>query len=427
MNKNRFPGLFQTGPQKIFFFFLLMQCQGLGWAQTPQMPENNSCLLCHADMQEDMKGSIHAQQGISCDRCHGGDPAQPTKELAKAPGTGYIGSPNKQQIAEMCGTCHANVEVMNFYGIRTDQLAQYKTSMHGKKLFEGDTNVAVCSDCHGEHDILPVGDPGSSVYPLNIPKTCNRCHGNEKLMSQYKLPADIFKTYQHSVHGKALLEEKDLSAASCISCHGYHGAVPPGARDVGTTCGKCHMNEKKYFLESVHAGVSAQGKFSECISCHGNHGVQPASKALYDQACVRCHSADTPEAKRGGEIHQMLNEAEEKLRSTTALVKQASIEGFFVEPEMAALEAAKTNVIAMAPLQHTLSPERISELHKKVVSAAADIARNIHQKQQFLRWRKLSLIPMWAFIAMMISALWIKYRQLHSHSREKQDEKEKRS
>ena len=214
MNKNRFPSLFQTGPQKIFFFFLLMQCQGLGWAQTPQMSENNSCLLCHADMQEDMKGSIHAQQGIFCNRCHGGDPAQPTKELAKAPGTGYIGSPNKQQIAEMCGTCHANVEVMNFYGIRTDQLAQYKTSMHGKKLFEGDTNVAVCSDCHGEHDILPVGDPGSSVYPLNIPKTCNRCHGNEKLMSQYKLPADIFKTYQHSVHGKALLEEKDLSAAS---------------------------------------------------------------------------------------------------------------------------------------------------------------------------------------------------------------------
>jgi hypothetical protein len=122
----------------------------------------------------------------------------------------------------------------------------------------------------------------------------------------------------------------------------------------------------------------------------------------------------------------MLNEAEEKLRATTALVKQASIEGFFVEPEMAALETAKTNVIAMAPLQHTLSPERISELHKKVVSAAADIDRSIHQKRKFLRWRKLSLVPMWAFIVMMISALWIKYRQLHSRSREKRDEKEKR-
>jgi quinol-cytochrome oxidoreductase complex cytochrome b subunit len=43
-----------------------------------------------------------------------------------------------------------------------------------------------------------------------------------------------------------------------------------------------------------------------------------------------------------------------------------------------------------------------------VVSAAADIDRSIHQKRQFLRWRKLSLIPMWAFIVVMISTLWIK-------------------
>ena len=411
----------------VFSLGILAVCQGSGLAQTTQTPQVNSCVVCHSDMQEDMKGSIHSQQGIFCDRCHGGDPAQSTKELAKAPGTGYIGAPSKKQIAEMCGNCHANVEIMNFYGIRTDQLAQYKTSMHGKKLFQGDTNVAVCSDCHGEHDILPVGDPGSSVYPLNLSKTCNRCHGNEKLMSQYKLPSDIFKIYQTSVHGKALLEKKDTGAASCISCHGYHGAVPPGARDVGTTCGKCHMNEKKHFLESVHVTASEQGKFSECISCHGNHEVKPASKVLYDQPCIRCHSAEGPEAKRGGEILKMLTEAEEKLRSTTALVKQASIEGIFVEPEMASLESVKTNVIAMAPLQHTLSPERVSELHKKVISNTADIDRSIHQKRQSLWLRKLALIPMWALIIVMISALWAKYRQLHARPGNKKDGKEKRS
>jgi hypothetical protein len=286
--------------------------------------------------------------------------------------------------------------------------------------------VAVCSDCHGEHDILAVNDPGSSVYPTNIPKTCDRCHGNEKIMASYKLPSDIFKIYQTSVHGDALLNKKDLSAANCTSCHGNHGAMPPGVRDIGTACGNCHANEKKYFLESVHAAASQQGKFSECISCHGNHGVQRASKALYEQACIRCHDAKSVAAKKGGEILQMLSDAEGKLQSAASLVKQASIDGIFVESEMASLEAAKTNMIAMAPLQHSLSSTKIFELHHKVVSAAEDITTEIHKKRKALQWRKLSLLPVWGFIAVMIVALWVKYRRLRSQGDPKTIEKGKR-
>lgn len=370
-------------------------------------------------MQEDMKNSIHAQQGVFCNRCHGGDPTQASKELAKAPGTGYIGIPDKKQIVEMCGQCHADVEAMNFYGIRTDQWARYKTSQHGKQLLKGDTRVAVCSDCHGEHDILAVNDPSSSVYPPNIPKTCNRCHGNEKLMAPYKLPADIFKIYQTSVHGEALLNKKDLSAANCISCHGSHGAVPPGVKDIGTTCGKCHVNEKKNFLESVHAPVSEKGKFSECISCHGNHGVQRASKALYDEACIRCHDAGTAAFQKGQTLKGLLSDSEKQLKSAEETVRQAAADGIFVEPETASLETLKTDVIGLAPLQHTLSEAKISEIHHKVVSEAQEILSKIHGKREGLRWRRLSLIPIWIFIGIMVCALWIKYHRLKRHHHEK--------
>ncbi len=390
--------------------FLLCGWQSSVWAD---IPEGDSCVACHTVRWEEVNTSVDSRQGIYCNSCHGGDPTQAEKGLAKAPGTGYIGIPDKKQLVETCGACHANVETMNFYGIRTDQLARYKTSMHGKKLFgEGDTRVAGCSDCHGYHDVVAVSDPASPVYPMNLPKTCDHCHGNEKLMSHYDMPTDIFETYQASVHGKALFEKKDLSVAHCASCHGSHGAVPPGVKDISDTCGKCHINEKKYFLESVHARPMQEGKFSQCVSCHGNHGVQHAGKWLYQEACVNCHEAGSTAAKKSGEIFEILRKSDEELKTAEALVKRAAIEGIFVEEETGALEEAKTNVISMAPLQHSLSIERISELYEKFEAVARDIQARVHRKRQLLKWRKAALIPVWVFVVVMAAALWAKYRRL---------------
>ena len=378
-----------------------------------ESPKENTCIGCHSDTADEIKGSVHFQQGILCQNCHGGDPTKDDMEAAHAPAAGFIGVPDKKAIAEKCGSCHADVEVMNFYGVRTDQLARYKTSKHGKKLLlEGDTHVAVCSDCHGYHNVLPVSDPNSPVYPLNVPKTCNHCHGNEKLMSAYHLPSDIFKTYESSVHGRALFEKKDISVANCVSCHGSHGAVPPGVKDVATTCGKCHANEKKYFLESVHAKAQEQGKFSECISCHGNHGVEPVTKALFEKACTKCHEPGSEGAKLARTLEDLMGDAEAKFTLAESQVKQASIEGLYVEEETAALEEIKTNVIAMKPLQHTLSSSKLDELHKKVVSATEQIQANIHEKRRSIRRHKLALIPIWILIFVVISALWAKYKQL---------------
>ena len=272
--------------------------------------------------------------------------------------------------------------------------------------------MAVCSDCHGHHNVLPISDTQSPVYPLNLPKTCNQCHGDEKLMSQYHLPADIFKTYESSVHGKALFEKKDLSVAQCVSCHGSHGAIPPGVKEIGAACGKCHVNEKKYFLESVHAQVAQQGKFSECISCHGFHGIQHADRTLYQETCVKCHTQGSKAVKEGEKISQILGQSEHELKSAETLVKKAAIDGMFVEEEQGALDEAKTNVIAMAPLQHSLSLSRISGLHQKFTEVADEIQTRIYKKRSALKWRKILLIPIWLLVLTMMVALWMKYKQL---------------
>ena len=43
--------------------------------------------------------------------------------------------------------------------MRVDQYQRYKTSIHGKRLDEGDEKAAVCTDCHTIHQMRPVKNP----------------------------------------------------------------------------------------------------------------------------------------------------------------------------------------------------------------------------------------------------------------------------
>jgi len=105
-------------------------------------------------------------------------------------------------------------------------------------------------------------------------------------------------------------------------------------------------------------------------------------------------------------------------------VKQASIEGIFVEEEMSTLEEAKTHIISMAPTQHTLSLGQIKELYGRFEKAAQEISASIYKKRQNLKWRKIALIPLWIFILIMAVTLHAKYKKLkHHHESEKKSKR----
>ena len=406
--------------RKIFLLFFIFLCPAaLVWAQ--KLPEDNSCINCHSEMVDVLKDSVHFQHGIYCNNCHGGDPTQTTKELAMSATAGYVGVPDKKQIAQICGNCHADVERMNFYGIRTDQLARYKTSKHGKQLLiEGDTKVAVCSDCHGYHDVIMVTDPNSPAYPLNVPNTCNRCHGNERIMSTYGLPTDIFQKYKNSVHGKALFDKKDTGVATCISCHGNHGAMPPGVKDIVESCGKCHINERANFIESVHSKIDDKAKFPKCVACHSNHDIQPVSLELYTKACGKCHEPNSKAFQYGQTLWKDLHGAQEDFKEAQGIVKQAEIDGLFVDEEAALLEEAKSKTFEMGPTQHTLSYEKVDALYKQVEEKTRAIKEGVDKKRQALKDRKVALWPLWIFIVVMCIAFYTKYEQL-AHKKKKEE------
>ena len=66
----------------------------------------------------------------------------------------------------------AGARLPNGSPLPTDQLAEYRNSVHGRALLEdGDFGAPACNDCHGNHAAMP---PEIS----SIAQVCRTCHAN---------------------------------------------------------------------------------------------------------------------------------------------------------------------------------------------------------------------------------------------------------
>ncbi len=133
-----------------------------------------ACVICHeylggelARPVKEWKGSLHQQNGITCDLCHGGDPAVDIGNIrqlsssqfadrqarAMSKSHGFIGKPAGKQLFDVCGRCHeASVD-------------RYAGSIMGKAYLGGKGGPS-CVVCHGTHN---------NVIP-QVPKVCSGCH-----------------------------------------------------------------------------------------------------------------------------------------------------------------------------------------------------------------------------------------------------------
>ncbi len=296
---------------------LLALALSLSYGQT-----KNSCLDCHSVLpapqevtQETFSHDIHEQKGLTCVSCHGGDASSDDPDKAMSRKAGWKGKIDRKQIPQLCGSCHSNPAYMRQFNpsLRTDQLDQYHTSVHGKRLAAGDAKVAVCTDCHGVHDLRAPSDPMSKVYPVNIANTCARCHADAKYMKGYSIPTDQFANYSSSVHHEALMVRGDLSAPTCTTCHGNHGAAPPGVDKVQNVCSTCHVFQAQMYDKSSHKEAFDAASLPGCVVCHGNHAISHPTDAKLGTGpggvCMQCHSAgDTCDQARAamlGEITQL--------------------------------------------------------------------------------------------------------------------------
>ncbi len=236
------------------------------------------CLSCHSDVTlQDASGhnagvdanifhsSVHGS--LACSACHTSISAYP--------------HPDHPQ-AVQCAACHA------------DEAAAVVGSVHQH------ASGHPCTTCHGTaHAILPKDNPRSAVYPLNIPSTCGKCHGDAAMAKQHHL-ANVYPQYMDSIHGYAVSQEGLLVAANCESCHGSHHVLshtnplsPTYKTAIPDTCGKCHAGIQARYLTGIHGSQLAAGNLHApaCTDCHTAHTIGQPTTAQSTPMCGSCHQA----------------------------------------------------------------------------------------------------------------------------------------
>ena len=275
--------------------------------ETP--PQKISCANCHADEQAAYDRSLHARavkdgnaSAATCVDCHG----SPHELLPASDPKSRVHHTN---IPATCGACHSQKFVMEKSGLSVQTVASYQQSVHGHAVANGSEKAAVCTDCHGTHEILDAKDAKSSIFKFNVPLTCGKCHDQ------------ISKEFQQSIHGQAIAKA-NWQAPVCTDCHGIHSIKahndpnsPVSAQNVAqATCARCHEGVRlsqefgvqgrraTTYLASYHGLASRLGSqvVANCASCHGTHSIFPSSDprstihpSNLARTCGQCHPGVT--------------------------------------------------------------------------------------------------------------------------------------
>ncbi|OGR81822.1 MAG: hypothetical protein A2636_04140 [Elusimicrobia bacterium RIFCSPHIGHO2_01_FULL_64_10] len=327
---------------------LCFSCHGQGAAGIPHVSakefgrsihRRNLCLSCHADASDIPHpaklapvacGACHrieteiylnsdhgralsrgVSQAATCTSCHG-------KTHTLLSSRDPLSPVHRRNIPNTCAVCHADQKKMAEIRLtEKEPFDTYLHSIHGIAFKEGKLNAAVCSDCHGTHDLHASSNPESKIFRSNVPQTCGKCHEN------------VLSVFRRSIHGKAM-SAGIKEAPVCTDCHGEHTirAVKDEASSVWAgaitkTCARCHDSERivakfglppdrlKSFQDSYHGLASRAGdlRVANCASCHGWHDILPSydtQSSIHpknlSQTCGKCH----PGAQTGllsGRIH----------------------------------------------------------------------------------------------------------------------------
>src|SRR6266498_2819939 len=344
----------------------------------------NSCLECHSSLdepygvtEETFNQDIHAQKGLTCVSCHAGDPTSNDPRVAMSKKNGWNGHIERKRIPELCGSCHSDAAYMRQFNpsLRTDQLSEYKTSVHGKRLALGDDKVAVCVDCHSIHDLKPPSDARSRVNPLNVAATCAHCHADAEYMKSYKIPTDQFGNYGKSVHHDALALRGDLSAPTCSTCHGNHGAAPPGVDKVANVCSTCHAFQAQMYEKSSHKEAFQQASLPGCVVCHSNHGISHPTDAKLgtgsEAVCLQCHTpGDSCDQARAGFLNH-LSKLDGEIKKADRALALAESAGMEVSEAQLAQSQARDSLTKARVTIHSFKKDLVDQ----DIHAGMDIAQ----------------------------------------------------
>lgn len=234
-----------------------------------------NCAECHDEHQEEFAETVHGKAAIdrkdklapTCASCHGShyiftssDPESST----------YV-----MNIPKTCGSCHKEgTDITKTHEIHQHNVVEnYSMSIHGKGLLESGLIVtAVCTSCHGKHNILPHEHPESKINRENVTKTCMECH------------AQIEKVHEKTIQGHLWQKEPDKIPV-CVECHPPH-QVRQVVYDESVTdkaCLACHSQ-------------SSHGTTGEMLIASLDINELELDRSVHSEmSCIKCHDDIHPE------------------------------------------------------------------------------------------------------------------------------------
>lgn len=212
---------------------------------------NKKCLRCHGAQglktqykgktislyvnEETFDASIHGTN--RCTTCHKGFTDYPHQNLV-------YGNELSKKITNNCLNCHENITKI------------YRDSVHGEAMLKNNKPV-YCYNCHGFHDIFKKQDTRSKVNSKNQFTTCTKCHEGEQAES-FK---EGFHTKAAILGSKKAASCADCHTSHSIwGPKNVKSTV--STANTPKTCAKCHVNEREKFANGPEHWVvnSAEGK-----------------------------------------------------------------------------------------------------------------------------------------------------------------------
>ncbi len=184
----------------------------------------------------------------------------------------------------LCLSCHLHITSIDSRYAKS--LINYEKSVHGSALLRGNSQSAMCVDCHGTHKLQRADHPDSWINQFNVPNVCGRCHER------------VTKEYMESIHGKALAKG-NADAPGCTFCHGEHDiqTVPDIPHQVFTQSGmrfNVVVDNKMVYCVACHTDEEMMKKYN-LATVERAHRWLPRTRAHWDRVrCVDCHSSHEP-------------------------------------------------------------------------------------------------------------------------------------
>lgn len=369
------------------------------------------CIACHSDKRSAFSQGVHAERGIRCHDCHGGNTRAIT--LPAAHQGNFSGAISKVATVSLCGSCHSDPNLMRPYGLRSGEVAEFRTSRHGQLLLQQRNNDApTCTDCHDAHTILRPDDARSNVHPTNIAATCARCHEDQALMAKYRLPTNQVQLYSQSAHGLALTQDQNFAAPTCLGCHGAHSALPPRTSEIANVCGRCHVQVGQAFERGPHGRAASAGRLAGCLACHGNHDTERVPVSQIATTCIKCHEEGSRADSVGQTIQRDVTQAAEDLVAAARAIDEVAQGGEQTGEMEFRYQNARTAFLQLTESQHDLDLDQMEELTRKVRSISRDV-RGTAEAVAEARWEhRLWLVPVWFLALAWASLSWLTLRRL---------------